>query len=153
MPKGNPKPAKNSSEFALTLITALLGVAVIVFKDATAMMVASGIAAILSAGVFAIFKTPLVAKRPGWKTKVFWTSVLTVIGSVALAVSELDIPGLPDGITRIASMITAGLSAAGYTVYRRQIKEADSNARITALAKAAEATEASAAAEANGDKP
>ena len=106
------------SEFWLSLIASLLAIVMIFFKDEQAMAIASGIALTISAAVYAAFRTPLPSEKPGWKTKTFWVSILTVFGSVAAAIDEVEMPGLPKGVTRIAAMVTAGLTAGGYTIYR-----------------------------------
>lgn len=111
-----------TSEFWLSLITTGLSVAVIMLKDGQAIAWASGIAAVLAAGVYALFQTKLPSENPGWKSKAFWGAVISVVGSMAVAVADLAIPGLPDGVTQIAAMIGAAVSAGGYTIYRRQNK-------------------------------
>jgi hypothetical protein len=42
---------------------------------------------------------------------------------MALAVSEADIPGLPVGLTKAASMTAATVISAGYTVSRYTAKQ------------------------------
>lgn len=121
-----------SSEFWLSLITTLMAVVMVLLKDHTrALAITSGVAAILSAGVFAFYRTPLLSEKPGWKTPMFWGSIATVIGSMAAAVSEFELSFLPKGVTQAASMIVAGLTAAGYTIYRNRLKIAFMARRLT----------------------
>jgi len=111
-----------TSEFWLSLITTMLSVAMVVLKDGQAIAWASGIAAVISAGVYAFFQSPLPSEQPGVRSKVFWTSVITIVGSVAVAVSELAIPGIPHTVVQVAGMISAAIAAGGYTIHRRQNK-------------------------------
>ena len=90
--------------------------------EGAATWVALGLCAVLTA-VFAYFKTPLAAKnKPGVKTKTFWTAVVVVLGSVATAIAETDIAGVPARVTQIAGLISAGTVALGYNVWRYAIK-------------------------------
>lgn len=116
------KPRFQTSEFWLSLITTILSVLMVMLKDGTAIAWASGIAAVMSAGVYALFQTPLPSDNPGVKSKVFWTSVVTIVGSMAVAVSEMSIPGIPPAVIQVAGMISAAIAAGGYTIHRRQNK-------------------------------
>ena len=113
-----------TSEFWLSMITTGLSLVMFVVKDGNALAWASGIAAFLSAGVYALFQTKLPSENPGWKSKAFWTAMVSVFGSMAVAVADIHIPGLPDVVTQIAAMIAAAVSAGGYTIHRRANKSA-----------------------------
>lgn len=126
MPESD-KSRIRTSEFWLTLVTTLLGVAMAVLKNDVAIAWASGIAAILSTSIYAFFQTPLRSAKPGMRTKVFWASALSILGSVAVTITELSIPGMPDGITQGAGMLVAALTAGGYTIYRYQNKIASTS--------------------------
>jgi FtsH-binding integral membrane protein len=76
--------------------------------------------------VYAVMRTPLASEKPGWKTKSFWASIAVVLASVATAVTEAEIPGLPPGVTKIASVIVAMLAALGYTAIRVSAKKGSS---------------------------
>lgn len=119
-----------TSEFWLSLITTLLSVVMVVLKDGQAIAWASGIAAVMAAGVYAFFQSPLPSEKPGVKSKVFWTSVITIVGSVAVAVSELTIAGIPPAVIQVAGMISAAVTAGGYTIHRRQNKLAVQNKKL-----------------------
>lgn len=119
------KPALKQSEFWISLVGSILSLLVLVLNEnEVALAIASTVAFLLSAAVYAYFRTPLPSEKPGWKTKTFWVSILTVLGSVAAAISGADLPGIPESVTKVAAMITAGLTAGGYTLYRYQGKMA-----------------------------
>jgi hypothetical protein len=79
-------------------------------------------ALVLTVATQTLTRTALVADHPGWKTKAFWGSVAMVVASVALAISEANIPGLPPGITKSAAVGVAALTAAGYSGWRYRAK-------------------------------
>jgi len=118
-----PKGLAKRSEAWLSLVT-MVGVfaSAMVGNNSTAMMSVSVAVLALTVGVFAIFKTDLPSVKPGIKTKAFWSSVVTVVGSIALALSEADIAGLPSGVTKLASILSALVAAGGYTVIRYRAK-------------------------------
>jgi hypothetical protein len=80
---------------------------------------------VLTVTTYAILRTPLAAlDKPGVKTRAFWGAVAIVVSSVATAISDADIPGLPPGITKAASMVVAALTAIGYNAIRYRAKNA-----------------------------
>jgi drug/metabolite transporter (DMT)-like permease len=120
-PDKRPRKANVArSEFQLSLVTILGTVLTLVSREPTT--TTALVSVILTAGAYAIFQTDIVSKKPGWKTIPFWTSLLTVLASIALAISEANIPGLPEGVTRLAAVLAAALTSAGYTAYRYKVK-------------------------------
>jgi hypothetical protein len=105
----------------LTSVGAVLSMAVSGKNEEIAMWASLG-ALVLTGVTQTLTRTALVSDHPGWKTKAFWGSIATVAASVALAVSEANIPGLPPGITKIAAVVVAGLTAAGYSGWRWRYK-------------------------------
>ena len=84
--------------------------------------VALGVCVLLT-GIFAFFKTPLAAKdKPGVKTKTFWTAIVVIVASIATAVSEIDIAGIPAKVTQVAGMIASAAMALGYNIWRYKRK-------------------------------
>jgi uncharacterized membrane protein YfcA len=119
-PAPTAKSLVKKSEAWLSAIAAIGAVltAYLSHIPGAATWVALGVCLALTA-VFAFFKTPLAsAKKPGIKTKTFWTSVIVVVGSIAAAVSEIDIAGVPAKVTQVAGMISAATMALGYNVWR-----------------------------------
>jgi heme O synthase-like polyprenyltransferase len=116
-------PTKNSTEttelwtslatFLMTVVVTLTGTV-----KGSGSVIATIFSLVVMAGTYAFMNTPLAAKRVGWKTPMFWSSVMTIVGSIALAFTEADIPGLPPGVTKISSIVAAGVAASGYNVYR-----------------------------------
>ena len=107
------KPDFQKSEFwaaILTLISAIIGG---LHGETKSRIIA------LTSALFISF----VSEHPGWKTRAFWGSIASIVGSMALAVSEADIPGLPVGLTKAASMTAATVISAGYTVSRYTAKQ------------------------------
>lgn len=120
------KRLTNKSEVWLSAISSIgaLATAYVSHLENAATWVALAVCLLLT-GVYAFFHTPLAAKdRPGVKTKAFWTSVVVVVGSVVTALAESDVAGVPARITQIAGMISAGLTAVGYHVWRYTKKSA-----------------------------
>lgn len=81
---------------------------------------------VMMAMVYALFRTPLVANHSGWRTKTFWVSVVTVVGSGAAAINESDIAGIPAGVVKVCGVIVAACTAMGYTLWRYKKKVGDS---------------------------
>lgn len=77
---------------------------------------------IITGAVYAYFRTPLPSEHPGWKSSAFMSAALTIVGSIALTVSQADLPFLSKGVTADASLLAAAISAAGYSVYRYRAK-------------------------------
>jgi hypothetical protein len=122
-PRQKPKKALERSETWLTLITALGAMATaMVGQHPGSVTLVSAFVLVLSVGVYAFYKTDLPSRKSGVKTKAFWASIATVVGSVALALSEADLPGLPAGVTKYAALISTLLTAAGYTIIRYNAK-------------------------------
>lgn len=126
-PVETPNPLKSpakTTEFWTTLATTLTSF-VIAFNPKHATVITTVIALLavaIPACVYAYGQTTLPSSRPGWKTKSFWTAVITIVGTVSLAVSETDIPGLPPGVTRLAALVAAGIATAGYSLLRFKAK-------------------------------
>lgn len=125
-----PKGELSKSESWVTIV-AILG--------AIAPLVGSGIskwvtlaATVIAAGSYAYFHTSLPSQSPGWKTPAFWGALATVGGSVALALTQTDISFLPVGVTKVAALIVAAVTAAGYTLYRYNVKQAQAIAQAPA---------------------
>lgn len=119
-----PKPDLERSEAWLSTLSGLgaLVAAYTAHIEGSATWVAVGVCTVLAA-VYAFFRTPLAAKdRPGVKTKAFWTSIIVVLASVATAISEADIAGVPAKVTQLAGMIGAAAVAMGYNVWRYRTK-------------------------------
>lgn len=112
------------SETWLSAIAAIGAVLTVNAHKDLSVFVAVGVTVALAAA-FAIFRTPLVnKKRPGVKTKAFWTALVVVLGSVAAAVAEADIPGVPAKVVQVAGAIAAGVTALGYNIWRYKGKVA-----------------------------
>lgn len=112
------------SEAWLSTVTALgaLLTAYLSHVQGAATWIALGVCGALAA-VYAYFRTPLASqKKPGWKTKTFWVSVTGIVGSVATAIAEIDIAGIPARVTQTSAMISAGIVALGYTIWRSRDK-------------------------------
>lgn len=77
---------------------------------------------LITGSVYAYYRTSLPSEHPGWKTRAFLSAALTIVGSIALTLSQADLPFLPKGVTADASLIAAAISAAGYSVYRYRVK-------------------------------
>lgn len=112
-----PKKEAQKTEFWNSLLSAAGSIVVMLSgKGHSVLWSVVGIAAV--AGVYAYFRTDLHAGKPGIKTKAFWVGIATIVGSVALAVSEAKIPGLSPAVSTIAATVATSLVAAGYTLYR-----------------------------------
>lgn len=113
------KPALARTENILTAIAGV-GAAISAMTaevQGAATWVALGVCVAMT-GTFAFFKTSLPAGVSGIHTRAFWISLLTILASVATAISEADIPGLPKGVTKIATTVSSLLIAFGYHVWR-----------------------------------
>lgn len=88
-----------------------------------AVVAAFSVAAI--GAVYAYFRTDLPTTKPGWKTKAFWASIVVIIGSAALNLSQASIPGLSAEVTKYATMIASVVAAAGYTLIRVESKKTE----------------------------
>lgn len=76
---------------------------------------------------YVLMRTPIVAPSgPGWKSKSFWLAVPVLLLSIAVGISEANIPGLPPGVTQVASAFAIALTGAGYTAIRYRAKNAPS---------------------------
>ena len=117
------KPEIERSELWVTLIGAIgSALSAMVAKSGSASIWVSFATLVATAATYAIMRTPIAINPPGWKTPAFWGALATVAVSVTVAISEANIPGLPVGLTKIASIITAALTAAGYTAIRYSAK-------------------------------
>jgi len=112
------------TEFWLSLVTVATALTAAYGKGSSSgTWIVSLISVVLTAGSYAALRTGIVAGTTGWKTKAFWGSMLTVVASCAAAVTNTEIPGLPEGTTKVASVISAALMAAGYTAIRAKEKK------------------------------
>ncbi len=76
---------------------------------------------------YVVMRTPITAESgPGWKSKAFWAALPVLLVSIAVGITDAPIPGLPDGVTKVASAIAIALTSAGYTALRYQAKNAPS---------------------------
>ena len=119
-----PKSVISKTEAWMSSIASLgaLLTAYVSHIEGAATWVALGLCVLLT-GVFAYFRTPLAAKdKPGVKTKTFWTAIVVIVASVATAVSEADIAGIPAQVTQIAGMVSAAVMALGYNIWRYRKK-------------------------------
>lgn len=111
------------SENVLIVLSTLSSVGGVMFKDNShAVSVIGVISALVGAGVFALYQTPLVAEVSGWKTGAFWGSVVTVVGSVCLALSEIQLPGAGQKVSQIAGFVATAVVSCGYAIHRYQVK-------------------------------
>jgi hypothetical protein len=126
MPDSTPKSEINRSESWVTTLSVVGSILTAITATSPAgshtMTILSVISALFTVVVYSMMRTPLATDHPGWKTKAFWGSILTVMASVALAITDIDIPGLPPGATKVASIISSVLTALGYTAIRYQAK-------------------------------
>ena len=77
-------------------------------------------------GVYAFFRTSLASKkRPGVKTKAFWTAIIVVAASIATAISESSVAGIPAPVVKVAGLISATAAALGYNIWRYRLKTAE----------------------------
>lgn len=93
--------------------------------EGAATWIAVGVCLLL-AGTYAFFRTPLAAPgAPGIKTRTFWTSIMVVVTSIAGALAEVNIAGVPAKVTQAAGVVSAALVAFGYTLWRYKKKAVD----------------------------
>ena len=116
------------TELWVNLLAGLGAVLPAVLDQTTAPWV-SLVLVVLMTVVYTAARTPLVANKPGWKTKEFWISLAVILVSAALAVAEAKIPGLPEGVSKGASIIVAVCTAMGYTAVRLKVKREDETRR------------------------
>ncbi len=115
-----PKSELSKSESWVTIVAVLGAVAPLL--DAAVSKWVTLLAALIAAASY--FHTSLPSDRPGWKTPAFWGSIATIVGSTAVVLTNTDFPFLPAGVTKVASLIVAAVTAAGYTLYRYSVKQA-----------------------------
>jgi hypothetical protein len=117
-----PKADSSKSEFWVSQL-AILGslVSGLAYSDSH---VVALISLLISAGIYAYCRSPLPSLRPGWKTPAFMTAIVSIVGSVAAALADANLPFLPAGVTREAAIIATGIVAGGYTIYRYNVKKA-----------------------------
>jgi len=122
-PRAKPKKVVERSETWMALVASFGALAsATVGSHSTAQTIVSVAVLVLTVGIYAYYKTDLPSKHSGVKTKAFWVSMATVVGSVALALSEADMLGLGPNVTKYAALVSTLLSAAGYTVIRYNTK-------------------------------
>lgn len=122
--EAQPKSVLKKSEAWLSTITGVgaLLTAYVSQVEGAPMWVALGVCLVLTA-TYAFFRTPLAGTdSPGLKTKAFWTGVVVILASVATALSEADIAGIPAKVTQVAAMVSAAAVALGYNVLRYKAK-------------------------------
>ena len=119
------KPDVQKSEAWTSIMAALgiIGASLSVTSTAGKIFVFGNL--VITVGVYAYFHTSLPSMRPGWKTKAFIGAAISIVGSVALALSEANFPFLPAGVTKYAAIVSAAITAAGYTIYRYQTKKVE----------------------------
>ena len=115
------KPEAKRSELWLSIITAVGALVGSNLSSEGKSWVGVGVAVLLAV-VYAFFRTPMAAEKPGVGTKVFWGSVVTILGSGAAALVDPTLPGVPEGVGRIAAIAVAAVTAAGYTIHRFRAK-------------------------------
>lgn len=124
MPEIQIKNTAQKSEVWLSVITAIAAVfnVYLAHIEGIGVWIALG-SCIALAAVYTFFKTSLASQsRPGWKTKPFWVAIGTVVASVAAAIAETPIPGLPPKIAQIAGVVTTVAMALGYNIWRYREK-------------------------------
>lgn len=120
-----PKSVVQRSEMWLSLIAVIGAIASAMVKaNPLGITIVTVAVIVLTVGVFALFKTDLPSAKPGVKTKAFWVGVATIVGSIALALSETPIPGLSESVSKYAGLIATLIAAAGYNVVRYKAKTA-----------------------------
>jgi uncharacterized membrane protein YhhN len=119
------KALTDTSENWLSILTVITNLILAVAGQSkwTAVFAAFCVATV--GGVYAYFRTDLPSSKPCWKTKLFWVSILVIVGSAALNLAQTAIPGLSPTVTKYASMIAAVIAAAGYTLIRVEIKKTE----------------------------
>lgn len=111
------------SENVLIVLTTLTSIGGVMFKGQSNIVSLIGIvSAVAATAVFAFYQTSMSAEISGWRTKAFWGSLITVLGSVALALSEMELPGVGAKVSQIAGLVAAAVVTAGYTIHRYQVK-------------------------------
>lgn len=113
-------PSGMTSETQLTLVTSFGAVltAYLSHIDGAATWIALGVCVFLTAA-HAFRSTALAAPGgPGIKTKAFWSAVVVVVASVATAIAETDIAGIPAKVTQAAGLVAAAATAFGYRIWR-----------------------------------
>lgn len=111
------------SESVLITLATLSSMAGVMFRENSHAVSAIGVvSSLISVAVFAFYQTSLSAEVSGWRTKAFWGSLITVLGSVCLALSEMELPGVGAKVSQIAGFVATAVVSAGYAVHRYQVK-------------------------------
>lgn len=119
----NTKTEKTRSELWISLITSIGTLVTVYFAPAESTARTLGmVSAVLIAGVYAFFRTPLAARTSGVKTKMFWGSLLTVLGSMAAVLADQGTKGVPQPVAHVAAIVVTAVVASGYTVHRFRTK-------------------------------
>lgn len=121
-PPSLPKPELTRSELWTTVFTVIGTLATGFATTGPAGKFIALVTLLGTVATYTYYRTPLPSAHPGWKTPAFFGSALSIVGSIALAISEANLPYLPEGATKIGALVAAGVTAAGYTVYRYSVK-------------------------------
>jgi hypothetical protein len=116
-----PKGELSKSESWVTIV-AVLGSIAPMLGAGTSKWVSLA-AAVFAAAAYAYFHTSLPSEKPGWKSPAFWTALASVGGSVALVLTKTEFAFLPAGVTKFAAIAVTAATAAGYTIYRYNVKQ------------------------------
>lgn len=116
------KSDEQKSETWLSLLS-MAGTVAGLFVNSTS-HIASLASILIAAGTFAYCRSPLATSRPGFRTPAFAVAVVSIVGSIAAALADAQLPFLGEGVTKNLAVIAAGVSAAGYTIWRYQAKKA-----------------------------
>jgi uncharacterized membrane protein YhhN len=119
------KALTDTSENWLSILTVITNLVLAVASQSKWTAVFAAFCVAVVGGVYAYFRTDLPSSKPGWKTKLFWTSIIVIVGSAALNLGQATIPGLSGTVTKYASMVAAVIAAAGYTLLRVEIKKTE----------------------------
>jgi hypothetical protein len=114
-----------TSEMWISILTVVSNLVLALAAQNKWVAVAAAFCIALVGGAYAYFRTDLPSTKPGWKTKIFWTSIVVIIGSAALNLAETTIPGLSPNVSKYASMIAAAIVAMGYTLIRVGTKKTE----------------------------
>jgi drug/metabolite transporter (DMT)-like permease len=118
-----PKPHLARSEYWITVVTALASTAQTIFGSSdAATKIISGLVAIISVAIYAIYQSGLPSSKPGWKTPAFWTALVSIAGSMTLAISNAGFPFITPKEVKVLAFITSTIASAGYTIYRYNAK-------------------------------
>lgn len=84
---------------------------------------------VLTAVVYGVFHTNIIADCPGIKTKGFWAAIAVIGATIAGTLTDVGIPGLPPAVQRYASIAVTVLAALGYNAVRWKAKVSSTAAK------------------------